>query len=93
MALKTGDVLQNRYRIVSLLGEGGFGAVYRAWDTRLDGPVALKENIDTSTEAIKQFAREAKMLFKLKHPNLPRVTDHFSLPGQGQYLVMVNLYV
>jgi serine/threonine-protein kinase len=81
-------MLQNRYRIVRLLGQGGFGAVYRAWDTRLDGAVAVKENFDTSQEAAVQFEREARMLFKLKHPNLPRVIDHFIVPNQGQYLVM-----
>ena len=43
MGLTTGDVLQNRYRVVSPLGHGGMGAVHRAWDTRLKIPVALKE--------------------------------------------------
>jgi len=88
MAIKTGTVLIDRYRIVKLLGQGGFGAVYRAWDLRLEGPVAVKVNFDTSREAILQFEREAKILFKLKHTNLPRVSDHFSILGQGQYLVM-----
>ena len=47
-----------------------------------------EENKDTSPEAQRQFTREATVLANLSHPNLPRVTDHFILPGQGQYLVM-----
>ncbi|MEW5871091.1 MAG: bifunctional serine/threonine protein kinase/MFS transporter [Chloroflexota bacterium] len=88
MPLATGQVLNNRYRIVKLLGQGGFGAVYRAWDTNLDCPRALKENLDTSPEAQRQFKREAQILTLLTHPNLPKVIDHFVVPGQGQYLVM-----
>ncbi len=86
--LTTGMVLVNRYRIVKLLGRGGFGAVYRAWDTRLNIPCAVKENFDATPDASRQFTREASILGSLNHPNLPRVTDHFSVPGQGQYLVM-----
>jgi WD40 repeat protein len=41
MPHSAGDVLENRYRIVKLLGEGGFGAVYQAWDMKLNGPVAV----------------------------------------------------
>lgn len=88
MPLQTGQTLVNRYRIVRLLGQGGFGAVYRAWDTNLKRPCAVKENLDVSPEAQRQFAREATVLANLSHPNLPRVTDHFTIPGQGQYLVM-----
>jgi len=88
MTLETGRILNNRYRIVRLLGQGGFGAVYRAWDTNLSRPCALKENLDTSPVAQRQFEREAIILAGLTHPNLPRVTDHFFVPGQGQYLVM-----
>ena len=88
MTLKTGDVLQNRYRVVRLVGQGGFGAVYRAWDINVSQPVALKENLGVGNEAQRQFEREATLLAGLRHPNLPRVTDHFIIPGQGQYLVM-----
>src|SRR5512139_2729597 len=88
MPLSPGQTLNNRYRIVKLLGQGGFGAVYRAWDTNLERPRALKENLDTSPEAQRQFKREAQILSDLAHPNLPRVIDHFVIPGQGQYLVM-----
>ncbi len=88
MPLNPGQVLNNRYRIVALLGQGGFGAVYRAWDLNLKGPCAVKENFETDQAAQRQFEREASLLYNLRHPNLPKVIDTFSLPGQGQYLVM-----
>jgi serine/threonine protein kinase len=88
MTLSPGQILNNRYRIVMLLGQGGFGAVYRAWDINMECPRALKENLDTSPEAQRQFKREAQILGTLSHPNLPHVIDHFITPGQGQYLVM-----
>jgi formylglycine-generating enzyme required for sulfatase activity len=88
MPLQTGQVLNNRYRIVKLLGQGGFGAVYKAWDLNMEASCAVKENLDTSPEAQRQFKREAIILHKLRHPNLPQVSDHFSVLGQGQYLVM-----
>lgn len=88
MPLSTGQVLNNRYRIVKLLGQGGFGAVYRAWDINLEEPIAIKESFETSPVAQKQFQLEAKLLFRLVHPNLPRVHDYFVLPEQGMYLVM-----
>ena len=88
MPLKTGDIIQNRYRVVRLVGQGGFGAVYRAWDMNVSQPVALKENLGVEAEAQRQFEREATLLAGLRHPNLPRVTDHFVITGQGQYLIM-----
>ena len=88
MPLSLGTVLENRYRIDALLGEGGMGAVYRAWDSRLDQPVAVKENRIVSAASTRQFAREAKMMARLSHPNLPGVIDHFVLPDGAQYLVM-----
>ncbi|MEI2612393.1 MAG: protein kinase [Candidatus Promineifilaceae bacterium] len=88
MSLDKGQILQGRYRIVELIGQGGFGAVYRGWDMTLGRPCAVKENLDTSEEAQRQFQREATLLAKLSHPNLPRMADHFFVPGQGQYLVM-----
>jgi eukaryotic-like serine/threonine-protein kinase len=86
--LNTGIIVNNRYRIVKMLGQGGFGAVYRAWDTNLNQACALKQNLDTSLEAQRQFRREASTLAALSHPNLTRVTDYFFVAGQGQFLVM-----
>ena len=63
------------------------GAVYEAIDQRLDTTVALKETLFTDERLRKQFEREARLLARLHHPALPRVSDHFS-EGEGQFLVM-----
>lgn len=88
MSLQPGSILHNRYRIEATLGQGGMGAVYKASDTNLGVPVAVKENLFTTEEYARQFRREATILASLRHPNLPRVTDHFVIEGEGQYLVM-----
>ena len=88
MPLKPGFVLRNRYRIESVLGQGGMGAVYKAVDVNLGVTVAVKENLFTTEEFARQFRREATILASLRHPNLPRVADHFVIEGEGQYLVM-----
>lgn len=80
MPRATGEVLNNRYRIVKLLGQGGFGAVYRAWDLTFEAPCAIKESNETSPEGQRQFLREARLLFNLRHPNLPQVKDFFVVP-------------
>jgi hypothetical protein len=89
-----GNVLQNRYRTVSKLGQGGMGAVYRAWDMRLNVPVALKEmtpqpglGLEILGQLRQQFHQEATVLARLIHPHLVRVTDFFD-EGGNVYLVM-----
>src|SRR5256885_17140676 len=78
-------ILQGRYRIVRQLGQGGMGAVYEAIDSRLDTVVALKETLFTDERLRKQFEREARLLARLHHQALPRVSDHF-MEGDGQFL-------
>jgi serine/threonine protein kinase len=63
------------------------GAVYEAVDRRLNVTVALKESFSTDRRLRRQFAREARMLAKLNHPALPRVTDYFTESNRA-FLVM-----
>jgi eukaryotic-like serine/threonine-protein kinase len=88
MALEPGFILNQRYRILTILGQGGMGNVYQALDLNLSVDVAVKENLYLTDEYTRQFKREAALLATLRHPNLTKVFDHFEIPGQGQYLVM-----
>lgn len=93
--LKAGEVLRGRYRIRRIIGQGGMGSIYLSDDLRLEGrQCALKEVEHDRTlppemvrEARDQFLREATVLARLDHPNLPKVSDFFSI-GSRDYLVM-----
>ncbi len=86
MPLLPGERLHNRYRIVSLLAAGPYGAVYRAYDAADRRSVAIKEYLDPSVEIQRRFRAEARRLAALSHPQLPDTLDHFALDA-GQYLV------
>jgi eukaryotic-like serine/threonine-protein kinase len=95
LPLKTGEVLRSRYKIRERIGAGGMGSIYLADDLRLEGRrCALKEvEHDKSLpenilrEAREQFLREATVLARLDHPNLPKVSDFFTV-GTRDYLTM-----
>ena len=93
--LKTGEILKNRYKIKKIIGQGGMGCIYLAEDLRLKGrQCAVKEvEHDRSLsnalhkQAQEQFKQEATILARLDQPNLPKVSDFFSI-GNRDYLVM-----
>ena len=93
--LPVGAVLRDRYVITELVGQGGMGAVYQADDLRLHGRLcAVKEVLPElisvpgmEDQAHDQFYREASILARLDHPNLPKVSDFFQQAGR-EYLVM-----
>jgi serine/threonine protein kinase len=80
-------LLQNRYLVLNQIGQGGMGAVYMATDQRFGSTVALKETFFNDSAMRKAFEREARLLNHLRHPALPRVSDHFT-EEEGQFLVM-----
>ncbi len=91
--LNNGTMLQQRYKIVKILGHGGMGAVYLAEDQRLPTSWAIKEmkkeglSAEERTEAAELFQTEARLLSELRHRNLPRIVDFFDQDEQ-LYLVM-----
>jgi serine/threonine protein kinase len=88
MALQPGDILNQRYRIVEIVAHGGMSSIYRAHDEILGVDVAIKENEVINQESTRQFQKEASILAGVRHPALPRVTDHFTVDQHQQYLVM-----
>ncbi|HJU53904.1 MAG TPA: protein kinase [Pyrinomonadaceae bacterium] len=80
-------LLQNRYLVQHQIGQGGMGAVYVATDQRFGSTVALKETFFDDPNLRKAFEREARLLNHLRHPALPRVSDHFT-EEDGQFIVM-----
>ena len=94
-SLKKGEVLRGRYKIREQIGQGGTGSIYLAEDTRLQGRLCAVKEVEHNRalptqffdQAREQFFREASVLARLDHPNLPKVSDYFS-DGPRDYLVM-----
>ena len=89
MALTAGTKL-GPYEILSPLGAGGMGEVYRARDTRLDRSVAVKilpSHLSEDSEAKQRFDREARTISSLNHPNICTLHDVGHQDGVD-YLVM-----
>jgi hypothetical protein len=85
-----GDLLAERYRIVSLLGVGGMGEVYRADDLTLDQPVALKflpPALGAKPQWLERFHNEVRMSRQVTHPNVCRVFDIGQVDGE-QFISM-----
>jgi len=93
--VKIGDELRGRYVINKVVGRGGMGSIYLAEDNRLSGRMcAIKEVFqgndlpdDLQAQGREQFYREASVLARLDHPNLPKVSDFFS-EVERDFLVM-----
>jgi serine/threonine protein kinase len=96
-AISVGTLLQNRYRILQLLGQGGFGRTYLAEDQgRFQERCAIKEFVPGqgedhfSSKATQLFQREAAILYQISHPQIPQFRATFE---QDQRLFLVQDYV
>ncbi len=85
--LAPNTLLQDRYLVMRLLGQGGMGAVYQATDRKFGNAVALKETFYNDFQLRKAFSHEATLLNRLRHAALPVVMDYFAI-GERQFLVM-----
>jgi serine/threonine protein kinase len=73
------EILANRFRLISRLGEGGMGVTYRAWDERDGRPVVIKQphrSLLSTAGIIERFAREIRTLAALSHPHVVPIIDH-----------------
>ncbi|HMV48771.1 MAG TPA: protein kinase [Blastocatellia bacterium] len=85
--LAPNTLLQDRYLVLRLLGQGGMGAVYQATDRKFGNAVAVKETFYSNEQLRRAFSREARLLNRLRHPALPVVMDYFSIADK-QFLAM-----
>lgn len=93
--MKAGAVLRKRYQVKRIIGQGGMGCIYLAEDLRLEGRLCAIKEVEYDRalpdnmlqEAREQFQREATVLARLDHPNLPKVSDFFYIEDRD-YLVM-----
>ena len=90
-ALGSGDIVAERYRIDSLLGQGGMGSVYRAVQLSMGRSVALKllaPEQSATREHVERFEREAQSLARLQHPSTVRLFDFGMLDAGRPFIVM-----
>ncbi|MCZ7680092.1 MAG: serine/threonine protein kinase [Sandaracinaceae bacterium] len=88
---RIGTVLQDRYRIVRKLGEGGMGAVYEGEHVLIKRRVAIKvlhSQFAQNPDIVARFHREAEAATSIGHPNIVEVTDMGSFPDGTAYMVL-----
>lgn len=91
VATSPGKVIEERYKLVRLLGEGAHGAVWLADDIHLKRPVAIKvvqASLDPSGQTIARLQREAKVLQRLDHPNIVQVFRFGTIDDDAYYLAI-----
>jgi len=91
MTLSSGDIIDGKYRIVRLIGEGGMGAVYEGENVRIHRRVAIKvlhSGIASNQDAVQRFEREAQAAGRIGSEHIVEVLDLGNLPDGDRYMVM-----
>ena len=89
--ITVGALVDGKYRVDGIIGQGGMGAVFKAWDVRLERAVAIKvvrAHLLSDPDARARFNRESKIVARLQHPSIVTVYDYGNLADGAAYLVM-----
>jgi hypothetical protein len=90
-SISIGAVVDGKYRVDAVIGQGGMGAVFRAWDLRLERPVAIKvvrADLIADPDSRARFRRESQIVARLQHPAIVCVFDYGTLADGAAFLVM-----
>ena len=90
-AIGVGALVDNKYRVDAMVGQGGMGAVFRAWDVRLERSVAIKVvrgDLLADPDSRERFRRESQIVARLQHPSVVTVFDYGTLADGAAFLVM-----
>lgn len=92
----SGEIIDNRYELISLIASGGMAAIYKATDRRLDRFVAVKimhHHLANDEEFVNRFIREAKAIASLSHPNIVSIQDQGWNEGGTPAVFIVMEYI
>ena len=90
-AIAVGAIVDGKYRVDAIIGQGGMGAVFRAWDMRLERAVAIKvvrADLTADPDSRMRFRRESQIVARLQHPSIVTVFDYGTLADGAAFLVM-----
>ena len=89
--MNKGELIDNRYKIIKSIGEGGMANVYLAWDTILEREVAVKilrGDLADDEKFVRRFQREANSASSLRHPNIVEMYDVGE--DNGKYFIVME---
>ena len=92
----SGEIIDNRYELITLIASGGMAAIYKATDRRLDRFVAVKimhHHLANDEEFVNRFIREAKAIASLSHPNIVSIQDQGWNEGGTPAVFIVMEYI